>query len=124
GGSGEIEGVVAAVSRTTVKTHAVQRLGELRIFLAAIGTNHDYACSRSYLRNAIIAHRGRPVIRTREGFRAWRIGMILANDWFNAGLCLHYSTLQQLVRPGSPRQYESGRPIRSPRLRDRRQGND
>src|SRR5262249_20301124 len=56
----------------------------------------------------------RPVIRTREGFRAWRIGMILANDWFNAGLCLHYSTLQPLVRPGAARQYESERPIRSP----------
>src|SRR4029077_11290667 len=85
-GTGEIEAVVAAFPRTGVKAHAAQRLGILRVFLAAIGTNHDNACSRLYLRNAIIAHGGRPIIRTREGFRARRIGVILANDCFNTGL--------------------------------------
>ena len=85
-GAGEVEAVGAAFPRAGVKAYAAQRLGKLRIFLAAIGTNHDNACSRFYLRNAIIAHGGCPVIRTREGFRARRIGIILANDCFNAGL--------------------------------------
>src|ERR1700720_616259 len=85
-GTGEIEAVVAAFPRTGVKAHAPQRLGKLRVFLAAIGTNHDDACSRLYLRNAIIAHGGRPFIRAREGFRARRIGIILPNDCFNTSL--------------------------------------
>src|SRR6516165_5091724 len=84
--TGEIEAVGAAFPRAGVEAHAAQRLGKLRIFLAAIGTNHDNSCSRFYLRNAIIAHGGRPVIPMREGFRARRIGIILANDCFNAGL--------------------------------------
>src|SRR5262249_20785504 len=52
-GTREIEAVVAAFPRTGVKAHTAQGLGKLRIFLAAIGTNHDNTCSRLYLRNAI-----------------------------------------------------------------------
>src|SRR6516164_3253672 len=64
-GAGEIEAVVAAFPRAGVEAHAAQRLGKLRIFLAGIGTNHDNACSRSYLRNAIIAHGECPIVRLR-----------------------------------------------------------
>src|SRR6516225_100466 len=63
--TGEIEAVVAAFPGAGVKAHAAQRFGKLRIFLAAIGTNHDNACSRSYLRNAIIAHGECPIVRLR-----------------------------------------------------------
>src|SRR5204862_5058816 len=61
-GTGQIETVAAVVPGTSVKTHSAQGLGELRIFLAAIGTNHDNACRRLYLRDAIVAHGGRPVV--------------------------------------------------------------
>ena len=84
-GTSEVEAVVAAVSRTSVKAHPAQGLGELGIFLTAIGTNHNNACS-GYLRNAIIAHCGSPVIHPRAGFRARRIANILANDCFNIAL--------------------------------------
>ena len=84
-GTSEVEAVVAAVSRTGVKAHPAQGLGELRIFLTAIGTNHNNACI-GYLRNAIIAHCGSPVIHPRAGFRARRIANILANDCFNIAL--------------------------------------
>src|ERR1700745_1875336 len=73
-GTGEIETVVAAFSRTGVKADAAQRLRILRVFLAAIGTNHHNACSRSYLRNAIIAHGGRLVIRRARAFAAGESG--------------------------------------------------
>jgi len=125
-GTGKVEAVVAAFSRTRVKAHTAQCLGELRILLAANGTNHHNPCTGSYLRNAIIAHGGRPVIRTREGLGARRIGIILANDCFKAGLPLHYRRHSRLSAPkrrGSMRAGAGKIPIAgpAPRMTD---GND
>jgi len=53
----EVKGVVAPVPGTGVKAYSAQLFGRLRVFLAAIGTNHDDARGRLHFSDAIVAHR-------------------------------------------------------------------
>ena len=55
-GTSEVEGIVAIIAGTGVKTDAAQFFGRFRIFLTAIGANHDNARARLCLSDAVVAH--------------------------------------------------------------------